>query len=355
MNLKKVGLLAASFLLIGSVAISATACSSSSSSKSNGETLTVSTFGLSTKQMRNDVLNPFSKESGVTVKTQFGDSSTRLTQIEHNSNSNIDVIELAQNNAVTGNKKKLFKKLDFSKISNFKYLTKSEQKLARETNAVPYTVNSIGIIYNPKKVKINDWKDLWDNKLKGKLAIPDITTTFGPAMLYLAGDYSGTSVTKDDGASAFKAMEKLKPNILKTYTQSSDLSNMFKSGEIDVAVVGDYAVSMLQATNPDLKYTVPTSGTYANYDNVAILKNSKNSNAAYKYINFRISKAIQKKVASSKSLNNAPVNTQVKLTPSEATNKTYGSVAKRAKTIDFSFVNKEMPTWISKWNKIMNH
>ena len=352
MNFKKVGLLAASFLLVGSVAFGTTACSSQSSS--NGGNLTVSTFGLSTKQMQNDVLNPFAKQSSVKVKTQFGDSATRLTQIEHNPNTGVDVIELAQNNAVTGDKKKLFKKLDFSKISNFKYLSKSEQKLAKETNTVPYTVNSLGIIYNPKKVNINSWKDLWSSKLKNKIAVPDMTTTFGPAMLYIAGDYAGTSVTKDNGNAAFKAIKELKPNVVKTYTQSSDLSNMFKSGEIEAAVVGDYAVGMLQATNPNLKYIVPKSGTYANYDNVSILKNSKNSAAAYKYINFRLSEKIQKKVAGLKSLNNAPVNTQVKLTPAEAANKTYGSVAKRAKTINFFFVNSHMSNWISRWNKIMN-
>lgn len=347
MNFKKIGLLAASLLVVGSIA---TGCSSQSKQGS----LTVSTFGLSTKQMRNDVLNPFAKKYSVKVSTQFGDSSTRLTQIEHNPNSSIDVVELAQNNAVTGDKKKLFKKLDFSKLKNFKYLSSAEKKLAKETNTVPYTVNSLGIIYNPKKVNIKSWKDLWSSKLKGKIAIPDITTTFGPAMLYIAGDQAGTSVTSDAGKAAFSSLKKLKPNIVKTYTQSSDLSNMFKSGEIDVAVVGDYAVGVLQASNPGLKYMVPASGTYANYDNVAILKNSKNTSAAYKYIDYRLSQSVQKKVAGLNSLNNAPVNSKVKLTSKEAANKTYGSVAKRAKTINFFYVNNHMSSWVTEWNKILN-
>ena len=42
-----------------------------------------------------------------------------------------------------------------------------------------------------------------------------MTTTFGPAMLYIAGDHAGTQVTKDDGTAAFKAMKELKPNIVK--------------------------------------------------------------------------------------------------------------------------------------------
>ena len=351
MKLKKFGILAAGLVVAG-VAMATSACSAGSSS--NGGKVVLSTFGLSTKQMQSDVLKPFTKETNVKVSTQFGDSSTRLTQIQHNPNSGVDVIEMAQNNAVTGAKKKLFAKLNFSKLKNFKYLSATQQKLAKQTNSVPYTLNSIGIIYNPKKVNLKEWNQLWDKNLKGKIAIPDITTTFGPAMLYLAGDHAKTAVTSDNGEAAFKALKELKPNVVKTYAQSSDLSNMFKTGEIEAAVVGDYAVGMLQATNPDLKYVVPASGTYANYDNVAILKNSKNQDAAYKYIDFRLSEKIQKKVAGAKSLNNAPVNTQVKLTESEAANKTYGDIAKRAKTIDFFYVNDHMASWISKWNKIMN-
>lgn len=349
MKFKKVCLLATGLVAAG-VAIATSGCSS----KSSDAKLVVSTFGLSTKQMRSDVLNPFAKQNNVKITTQFGDSSTRLTQIEHNPNSAVDVIDLAQNNAVTGAKKKLFKKLDFSKIKNFKYLSSDQQKLAKDTNTVPYTLNSLGIIYNPKKVHIKDWNDLWSSNLKGKIAIPDFTTTFGPAMLYIAGDHAKVAVPSDNGKAAFKAIKDLKPNVVKTYSQSSDLSNMFKTGEISAAVVGDYAVGMLQATDASLKYIVPVSGTYANYDNMGILKNSKNANAAYKFIDFRLGKAIQKKVASASSLNNAPVNSQVKLTPAEAANKTYGDVAKRAKTIDFYYVNSHMSAWITQWNKILN-
>lgn len=349
MKFKKVCLLAAGLVVAGT-AIATSGCSS----KSSDGKLVVSTFGLSTKQMRSDVLNPFAKQNNVKITTQFGDSSTRLTQIEHNPNSAVDVIDLAQNNAVTGAKKKLFKKLDFSKIKNFKYLSSDQQKLAKDTNTVPYTLNSLGIIYNPKKVHIKDWNDLWSSNLKGKIAIPDFTTTFGPAMLYIAGDHAKVAVPSDNGKAAFKAIKDLKPNVVKTYSQSSDLSNMFKTGEISAAVVGDYAVGMLQATDASLKYIVPVSGTYANYDNMGILKNSKNANAAYKFIDFRLGKAIQKKVASASSLNNAPVNSQVKLTPTEAANKTYGDIAKRAKIIDFYYVNNHMSAWISQWNKIMN-
>lgn len=323
--------------------------------KASARKLTISTFGIATKQMKQDVLNPFATETKTKVSTQFGDSSPRFTQIEHNPNSSVDAIELSQNNALTGVKKNMWAKLDVTKIKEFKNLSSAQQKLAKETNSIPYTLNSIGIIYNSNKTdKITSWDQLWDKKYRGKIAIPDISTTFGPAMLYLAGEHAGTPVTADGGKAAFKALKELKPNVVKTYSQSSDLANMFKSGEIVAAVVGDYGVSMVKSALPSAVYTVPASGTYANYDTISILKNSKNKDSAYRYINYRLSQSVQKKAANPKTLNYAPVNKAVHLDAKTAQYQTYGAVAKRAKTIDFGYVNRHLSTWVTTWNNIMN-
>ncbi len=319
------------------------------------DAMTLSTFGISTKQMARDVTKPFEKKYHTAVKTESGDSATRYTQIKHNPNNGVDIIELSQNNALSANQQGLFKKIDFTKIKNFNSLSPDAQKLAKTTNSIPYTINSVGIIYNSKKVgKITSWDQLWDKKFKAKIAIPDITTTFGPAMLYIAGDHAGVPVTKDQGKAAFTAMKELKPNVVKTYTQSSDLANMFKNEEIDVAVVGDFAVDMIQQSVPKTTYTVPASGTYANYDTVSVLKKSKATKADYDYINFRLAKGTQQKAAKLHSLNNAPISSAVQLSARDAQNKTYGSIAKRAHSIDYNFVNKHLSTWISKWNQLMN-
>ncbi|MDN6363561.1 MAG: extracellular solute-binding protein, partial [Tetragenococcus koreensis] len=236
-----------------------------------------------------------------------------------------------------------------------------QQKLAKKTNSIPYTVNSIGIIYNPKKVgAITSWDQLWDKKLAGKIAIPDIATTFGPAMVYIANEHwqnqqatsSFVNNGKVDEKQAFGELKSLKPNVVKTYAKSSDLANMFKSGEIDAAVVGDFAVGMIKTAAPDVEYVVPESGTYANYDTVSILKNSKNIDEAYKYIDYRISKSSQAKVAEKSSLNCAPVNSSVKLDDPQYM--TYGKTAKNAKMIDFNYVNKQLPSWIKEWNQTIN-
>lgn len=111
--------------------------------------------------------------------------------------------------------------------------------------------------------------------MKGKISVPDVATTAGPLMLYVASEHAGQDITKDNGKAAFEAMKELKPNVVKTYSKSSDLANMFQSGEIEAAVVADFAVDIIQGAAENVTYVVPESGTYANYNTVNIPKKHK--------------------------------------------------------------------------------
>lgn len=183
------------------------------------------------------------------------------------------------------------------------------------------------------------------------VSIPEITTTFGPAMVYVAGDHAGTPVAEDEGKAAFEALAELKPNLVKTYTKSSDLINMFTSGEVAAAVVGDFGVPTIVAANPDLVYVTPEE-TYANFNTINITKNCKNKDLAYEYLNYRISPELQTKTG--KALNEAPTNKEVTFTEEEAKDMTYGETADNAKIVDYSFVNPILNNWIDQWNRTIN-
>ena len=92
-------------------------------------------------------------------------------------------------------------------------------------------------------------------------------------MVYVASDHAGVDVTTDNGEAAFKALADLKPNLVKTYTKSSDLINMFTSGEVAAAVVGDFGVPTIVAANPTLVYVTP-DGAYANFNTINVTKHS---------------------------------------------------------------------------------
>ena len=185
-----------------------------------------------------------------------------------------------------------------------------------------------------------------------QVSIPEITTTFGPAMVYVASDHAGVDVTTDNGEAAFKALADLKPNLVKTYTKSSDLINMFTSGEVAAAVVGDFGVPTIVAANPTLVYVTP-DGAYANFNTINVTKNCANKELAYEYINYRISEELQTKTG--KALNEAPTNMDVTFTEEESKDMTYGDKAAKVKVVDYAFVNPILNNWIDQWNRTINN
>ena len=339
-------------------AVTVTACGGASeggNTEAGGkQKLVLSTYGLSEDISAEEVYAPFEQEFNCQIVTETGGTNDRYTKLKADSETPIDVIELSQAMTAKGVEEGLFDTIDLSKIENAADLIGAAKTLAENGQGVPYTINSIGIMYDPEATgfEITSFDDLWKPELAGKVSIPEITTTFGPAMVYMASDHAGADIKSDNGDAAFKALEELKPNLVKTYTKSSDLINMFTSGEVAAAVVGDFGVPTIQAANPNLVYITPEE-TYANFNTISITKNCKNKELAYEYLNYRLSQELQTKTG--KALNEAPTNKKVSFTEEESKNMTYGAAAENAKVLDYGFVNPLLNQWIDQWNRIINN
>lgn len=340
-------------LLIGVVSATALMGCGKADGKSSNKKLVISTWGLNEDVLKETVFDPFEEEYGVEVVLEIGNNSERLTKMKNNPNSGIDVTYLAESFAEQGIEAGIFEELDYSKIPNAENLNDKAKSTVERGFGPAYTLNSIGIVVDPSAgIEINSWEDLWNPELVNKIAIPDITTTNGPAIMEIAAEKAGVPVENDNGEAAFKELEALKPNVVKTYSKSSDLANMFSSGEIVAAVAADFAYGNIAKAKPEVTYIVPESGTYLNFNTININKSSNNKDLAYEFINYALSEEVQERTA--KALSESPVNTQVELSDEEASNLTYGSVVDNAKTIDFKFVNTVIDEWVNTWNRIMN-
>jgi putative spermidine/putrescine transport system substrate-binding protein len=317
-------------------------------------TLVLSTWGLSEEALQRDAYRPFEEANNCEIVLEHGDTAPRFTKLRDNPNSTIDVIELNQKTSADGYGLGVFAKVDYDEVPNAKQLIPGAAAMIKNGYGPAYTLNSIGIIYNPKATgfEIKEWADLWRPELKGKVSIPEITTTFGPAMVCVAADYAGVNVATDQGAAAFKALAELKPNLKTTYARSADLVNLFSSGEVVAAVMGDFGVPGILRVNSDAVFIVPQSGTYANFNTIDITASSKNKDLAQAYINWRLSAECQSKTVIS--VNEAPTNSTVTLTPEQSRYITYGPVAQRAKAVDFTVVNPLLSTWVDTWTRTVN-
>ena len=315
--------------------------------------LIISTWGLNEDVLKKEIFEPFAEEHGVEVVLEVGNNSDRLTKMKNNPNSNIDITYLAESFSEQGIEAGIFEKLDYSKIPNAQKINEKAKYTVENGYGPAYTLNSIGIVVDPtSNIEINSWEDLWKPELKGKIAIPDITTTNGAAVVDIAATKAGVDITEDNGEAAFKELEKLKPNVVKTYSKSSDLANMLSSGEIVAAIASDFAFETIQKAKPEVINVIPESGTYLNFNTININANSKNKDLAYEFINYVLSDEVQDRAANA--LNDAPIHTDVQLNEEDAKNLAYGDIVKNAKTIDYKVVNTLMNDWINKWNRVMN-
>ena len=324
-----------------------------SQSKEADNKLVISTWGLNEDLLKETIFDPFEEEHGVEIVLEIGNNSERLTKMKNNPNSEIDITYLAESFSEQGVEAGIFEKLDYSKIPNASNLNEKAQSIVEKGYGPAYTLNSVVIVVDPSAgIEINSWEDLWKPELANKIAIPDITTTNGPAMVSIAAEKAGVDITSDNGEAAFKELEALKPNVVKTYSKSSDLANMFSSGEIVAAIASDFAYETIAKAKPEVKAVVPESGTYLNFNTININKNSDNKDLAYEFINYALSTEVQERAA--KTLKDAPVNEEVQLNEEEAKGLTYGEVVNNAKVIDLKFVNSVMNDWVNTWNRIMN-
>lgn len=115
----------------------------------------------------------FEQEFNCEIVTETGGTNDRYTKLAADSESSIDVIELSQAMTAKGIEEGLFEDIDLSKIENASDMIAAAKTMADAGQGVAYTINSIGIMYNPEAVdfEIKGFDDLWDSRLEGMVSI----------------------------------------------------------------------------------------------------------------------------------------------------------------------------------------
>ncbi|MEM3923431.1 MAG: ABC transporter substrate-binding protein [Zestosphaera sp.] len=100
----------------------------------------------------------------------------------------------------------------------------------------------------------------------------------------------------------------------KVYQGSADVRDGVIAGDIDVGITIDFYGYIAQSQNPDCKYLIPTGETIVNGDPIALLKTSRNPEAAQAFIAWVLTEG-QWKVWFKPDINRLPVNPRAFETP----------------------------------------
>jgi len=146
---------------------------------------------------------------------------------------------------------------------------------------------SIGIAYNSDKLKQagipepESWNDLFDPRLAGRVAVPDLSTIMGRDFLmaatHLAGGTEATLGKGIDKIATLKAQS--------YYTSSATLATLLQAGDVWAAPwINGRAWGMTDRGLP-IRFLLPKEGGYGNMTTIDMVKGTKHPKEAQEFIN----------------------------------------------------------------------
>ena len=318
-----------------------------------GQELRISTFSFNAELVQKNIYDPFMEATGCKLIIETGKNAERVTKIKE-SPENYDVVVIGDAFIADLIDADLIDTVDTANLSNLEAVYDNAKAPFGEGYGPAYSFNRLGIVYDKSTcpIEITSWADLWNPELADSIAIPDITTTSGPLMYYSVAKMAGLTPGKDDDGILAK-FEELKPNIMKTYTSANDTITMLNQGEVSVAVLLDYSYTAAQSASDDYVWVDPSEGVYSGFNAVNIIKGCKNKELAETFVDFYLSKEVQ--LAEALDGVDAPVRTDVELTPEQAANFTNGKEMIDSLLIpDWSVINANKADWIAKWNELFS-
>jgi putative spermidine/putrescine transport system substrate-binding protein len=314
------------------------------------QTFTISWWGFNGEKLQTNIVEPFQKICGCEVIFETGNNADRLGKLQARGGKGVDVIYLSDSFSQLGIEAGTFQPIDRSRLSNIGNLYDIAQD-PQGGFGPAYTVGRVGVVYDAAKVApITSWGDLWRDDLAKMVTLPGISTTAGPMVVVQAGKHAGVDAYAD-AEGAFGAVATLAPNSVKNYNTGSEMVNLISTGEAAVAIAQDFSFTSLKAAVPTMEWATLSDGDIATVNTVNIPVGAENVDLAYQFIDFILSKDVQQMNAEQGV--DAPVNTQVNLTPEQAASWTYGADAiAKLNRVDYVKMNASKSEWIDRWNEL---
>jgi len=316
--------------------------------------LVVSVWGGSWRDMVDGIIaRRFTAETGVPVEFITGGTIDRLNKERlAKGNPESDITFTTSHVGWLYANDGLYETLDLSKVPN-------AANLIEQAKISPYHIGTWAYVYTIgyrsdliKDETFGSWTDLWKPSLKGKLAAPD----FDPSHLIVVSAMlsGGDAATWEKGQAKLK---ELKPNFKAFYTNDANSQQLIANGETPVQVILSMNAHYMAGEGVPIRLAIPKEGAVLGIDTVAIMKGSKKTDLAYKFINVALDPQVQAEVAKFKKgspmVTNAKVDREIAKLPGVFT--TPEQWSKQAIIIDHKLRAEKTAEW-RKWfaENIMN-
>jgi len=269
------------------------------------------------------VLDEFKRRTGIEVVYEtYSTNEEMLAKLKAGGNS-YDVIFPSAYMLEVLIAERMVSPLDHSKLPNYANIDPMFKGLScdpEDKYSAPYFWGTVGILYNSEKVDepVDSWWALHNLKYYGKVIMFDsMRDTIGLTLKMLG--YSMNSVNPAEIEEAKQVLIRQKP-MVRSYEIDAYKDSLL-SGDAVMSMAWSGDAFMIMSEDPRFKYVIPKEGTGVWVDYMAIPADSKNKDAAHKFIDFMLSAEIGLKNTEAVGYS-TPNNAVKQLLPEEVRNNT---------------------------------
>ena len=201
----------------------------------DGQTLSTQFWsGPEGQKIQKGGIDPFIEKTGAKVTVTEGVTTLSLSKMRaEKARPTTSVYLLDEVGVITAQREGLLEKLNYDKMPNAKDIN---AKFRVQDVGIGFFTYITTLVYNKEIVKEapKSWKDLWDPKYKGKIAIPPAGHGSSYQLAMMAARLNGGDQFNMDPA--WPALEKLKPNVAYMETNTAVLAELLKNGDVHVVM-----------------------------------------------------------------------------------------------------------------------
>ncbi|OZI42914.1 ABC transporter substrate-binding protein [Bordetella genomosp. 4] len=241
----------------------------------------VGTWGGDYQNLLQQFISPIVKAQGVDVVFDTGNATARNTKLKAERNSrrgSMDIALLGDLDMYDASTAGVLEPVTADKIPNLANAIDT----FKTPYSIPHIFSAMVLVYNKDLVKTppRSFKDALDPQYKGRVGFSDILFNFNTLFVGLAEGGDGSSFEP-----GYAFLKKLKANSPKVFPSNEAVAAAFKSGEIWIACMWKARALQWKEAGLPLDFVIPEEGAIPVTFEAAVPKNSRNKDAAWKYMN----------------------------------------------------------------------
>ena len=237
------------------------------------------------------LLDEFEEETGIRVIPDYFDTAEEMYTVLENNATTYDCVCTSDYMIQRMISNDMLAEVDKSSIPELGnigevYMEKSQSFDPGNKYSVPYQAGIAGILYNTEMVgdeKIDSWDDLWNEKFRDSLVMPDSVRDAFMIGLKKNG-WSENTTNEDEIKKAADDLIEQKPLVYKYANDSA--RDLLANGSAAIGVVWNGEYIYTKELNDKVDFVVPKEGSEFFIDSWVIPKQAANKENAEKWINF---------------------------------------------------------------------